>query len=156
MTKTERALSYLAVAAALLLGWWLGKRNSTKADITTDTIRVEYTTSGWRTDTIIKPDTVRLLTTRTVRVAVTDTVHHTDTIAIQAEQKEYHGEGWRVWASGVGVQLDSIKVRTDTVHITNTIKRKPRRLSVGLQAGYGLTPKGLQPYIGVGLNYRFW
>lgn len=157
MTKTERALSYIALAAALALGYTLGHRKTEQA-IGTDTVRVEYTTSGWRTDTIIKPDTVRVLATRTVRVAVTDTVHHTDTIAIQAEQREYHGDGWRVWASGVGVELDSVSVRRDTVHVTETVTKTVRkaapRLSVGLQVGVGATPRGVLPYAGVGVSWR--
>ena len=27
--------------------------------------------------------------------------------------------------------------------------------TIGLQAGIGLTPKGVQPYIGVGVSYNF-
>lgn len=162
MTHTERLTSYLAIAAALLLGYTLGHRTPAAihggGTADTDTIRAEYTTAAWRTDTLIIPDTIRLLATRTVKVAVHDTVHRTDTLTLPAEQREYHGDNWRVWASGVGVQLDSISVRTDTIHltqtITNTIERKPRRLTIGLQAGYGLTPKGLTPYIGAGVSYR--
>ena len=55
-------------------------------------------------------------------------------------------------------QLDSIEVypRTLIVRQTAPPAAKPRRWSMGVQAGYGLTPKGLQPYVGVGVSIRLF
>lgn len=36
------------------------------------------------------------------------------------------------------------------------IKEKTNRVSLGLQGGYGITPKGFLPYVGVGLNLRIF
>jgi hypothetical protein len=35
-----------------------------------------------------------------------------------------------------------------------TIKEKEHRISIGLQGGYGITPKGLLPYAGLGIQLR--
>lgn len=35
-----------------------------------------------------------------------------------------------------------------------TIQERPKRLSLGLQVGYGLNSSGISPYVGVGLNYN--
>lgn len=54
-------------------------------------------------------------------------------------------------------KLDSIITRqrtiTNTITQTIRIKEKRSRWSIGIQGGYGLTPKGFQPYIGAGIEY---
>jgi opacity protein-like surface antigen len=52
--------------------------------------------------------------------------------------------------------MDSIfvKQRTNTIHIREPTKQK--RFSIGLQAGYGMTPKGFQPYVGLGVSVNLW
>ena len=45
--------------------------------------------------------------------------------------------------------FDSIKVYNREV----IVKQKQSRWSVGMQGGVGMTPKGLQPYIGIGIGY---
>lgn len=37
-----------------------------------------------------------------------------------------------------------------------TIQEKKNRVSLGLQGGYGITPKGFLPYAGLGLNVRIF
>lgn len=54
---------------------------------------------------------------------------------------------------------DSLRLTVSNVRptqiITNTTTvANPKRLSLGLSAGFGYTPKGWQPYIGGGLNLR--
>lgn len=44
---------------------------------------------------------------------------------------------------------------TKTTQMQNVVIEdfKPRRISIGIQAGYGISGQGLGPYIGVGVNY---
>ncbi|MFR1988145.1 MAG: DUF6808 domain-containing protein, partial [Prevotellamassilia sp.] len=73
-------------------------------------------------------------------------------------QQVYRDTTYTAWVSGYRPQLDSIEVypRTLIVRQTAPPAAKPRRWSVGVQGGYGLTPKGLQPYVGVGLSVKLF
>lgn len=77
-------------------------------------------------------------------------------------QKVYRDTSYMAWVSGYRPQLDSIKVLASTHYITKTIvkesKQPPdkRRIDIGLQAGYGVTPCGIQPYLGIGIGVRLW
>ena len=57
-------------------------------------------------------------------------------------------------------RLDSIRLRRQTaverIRETVTIRQRTSRFHIGLQAGYGLTPAGFQPYIGLGVGFRVW
>ena len=75
-------------------------------------------------------------------------------VVIPITQKEYKGEDYQAWVSGYQPSLDSLLVFSKTQEITT--REKPKRWSVGLSAGYGFTPKGSQPFVGVSLTYRLW
>ena len=81
-----------------------------------------------------------------------DTIH--DTLVLPITQKEYKNDIYHAWVSGYDAKLDSIHVFRETV--VKTISIKPRKWSIGLQAGYGITNKGLSPYIGIGVSYRLY
>lgn len=81
--------------------------------------------------------------------------HTTDTVyvTLPREQKVYQGEDYRAYVSGYRPQLDSISIVRSTAVVERYIETtRPHRLSIGLQGGYGITPAGPQPYIGVGLQ----
>lgn len=90
-------------------------------------------------------DTVFLAVAEADRVAA-DSVR----VVVPREQKEYHGEGYRAWVSGYRPALDSIVIER------MVLREKARRWSVGLQAGIGMTPRGVQPYIGVGVSIKIF
>ena len=74
-------------------------------------------------------------------------------VLVPQEQRVYAGEDYRAYVSGYMPRLDSVQiVRRESV-VTRTVATKSR-FSVGIQAGYGLTPRGFQPYIGVGVSIR--
>ena len=74
-------------------------------------------------------------------------------VLVPQEQRVYAGEDYRTYVSGYMPRLDSVQiVRRESV-VTRTVATKSR-FSVGIQAGYGLTPRGFQPYIGVGVSIR--
>lgn len=75
-------------------------------------------------------------------------------VQIPISQKVYEDTLYRAYISGYEPNLDSITIKQKTTYITHTIRDKESRFRIGLQAGYGLTPKGMQPYVGVGLSYR--
>lgn len=85
----------------------------------------------------------------------------TDSIAVKIPitQKRYEDSTYTAWVSGYHPVLDSIYVypRHEVMTITNTIRQKPKRWGVGINIGYGITPKhGMQPYIGVGVQYNLF
>ena len=82
-----------------------------------------------------------------------DTIH--DTIVLPIVQKEYNNGLYHAWVSGYDVNLDSINIFRNTIKETKTIYVKPKKFHIGLQGGYGMTPKGFLPYIGLGFNYQF-
>lgn len=71
-------------------------------------------------------------------------------VQIPISQKVYEDTLYRAYISGYEPNLDSITIKQKTTYIRD----KESRFRIGLQAGYGLTPKGMQPYVGVGLSYR--
>ena len=71
-------------------------------------------------------------------------------------QKESKNDIYHAWVSGYDAQLDSIHVFRETIKETKTIYAKPKKFHIGLQAGYGITNKGLSPYIGIGVSYRLY
>lgn len=75
-------------------------------------------------------------------------------VQIQISQKVYEDTLYRAYVSGYEPNLDSITIKQRTTYITHTIRDKESRFRIGFQAGYGLTLKGMQPYVGVGLSYR--
>ena len=77
-----------------------------------------------------------------------------DTVQIPISQNVYQGTNYTAYVSGFHQQLDSIEVRGRV--ITNTIVKKRSRWNVGISAGYACTPKGLTPYIGVGVTWNIF
>ena len=77
-------------------------------------------------------------------------------VVIPITEKRYSDTTYTAWVSGFRPALDSIHVypRREVVTVTNTVRDKSKRWGVGFHAGYGFTPHGLQPYIGVGVNYN--
>jgi hypothetical protein len=72
-------------------------------------------------------------------------------------QRRYADTLYEAWVSGpIDPRLDSINIYSRTTAVSNTIKkqyRPPNRWGVGIAAGAGFTPQGVQPYIGIGLTY---
>lgn len=73
-------------------------------------------------------------------------------VIIPITQTTYADSTYTAYVSGYRARLDSIFVYPR--HEIVAIKKPPNRWSIGIQAGYGYTPKGFQPYIGVGISWR--
>lgn len=89
-----------------------------------------------------------------------DTITLRDTILVELpiEEREYKGKDYRAVVGGYNPYLKSIEVypTTKIVTTTETIKERKRwGFSVGAQGGYGYTPRGFQPYVGVGFTFGY-
>ena len=60
-------------------------------------------------------------------------------------------EGYHVKARSIEVYPRTI---TQTVIERIEVPGKPKRWGIGVSAGGAITPHGIQPYIGVGINYQ--
>lgn len=78
-------------------------------------------------------------------------------VELPMTQKEYEGEEYHAWVSGYEPSLDSIFVfpRHEVVRVREP-SNKPKRWGIGVFAGYGVTPHGLQPCAGISINYNLW
>lgn len=89
-----------------------------------------------------------------------DTITLRDTVLVEIpiEEREYKGMDYRAVVGGYNPYLKSIEVYPTTEYITKTetvTKRKRWGVSIGLQGGYGITPKGWQPYAGLGVTFGY-
>ena len=143
------------IAVAVLLG-----RRSVKPEI------VEI----HRTDTVVVRDTVRetVLVPKIRYLTRVDTVLLLvpgDTVKVPVlvpiSRKVYEGEDYRAVVSGFRASLDTLDIFRKTQTVKNTdvqrveVPGKPKRWGIGVSAGYALTPQGMKPYIGAGVQYNF-
>ena len=126
--------------------------------IKTDTVRMAVVDTITYRQPVARDSVVVRYVARLTPI-VRDTVHytHTDTVRIRlpVTQRRYDDSTYTAWVSGYGPSLDSIKVysRKGIMTVTNKPRDKPRRISINLGVGYGITPKGAGPYIGLSVGY---
>ena len=120
----------------------------TLRDTIVDTIRVIKPIAKDSVVTRYKWVNVERVKDTTIVNEVSEVVFDTIRIRLPIESKHYTAENYDAWVSGYEPSLDSIKV------YSREIKPKQSRWSVGLQGGVGMTPKGVQPYVGIGVAYR--
>ena len=121
-------------------------------------------------DTIIVRDTIReyypqevvrtIVRTERVEVPIIryDTIREVVEVEMPIEAKEYKSEEYFAIVEGYNPMLKYIEVYPRTAYITTTETIKERKrwgVSVGVQGGYGFTPKGWQPYAGVGVSFGY-
>lgn len=69
-------------------------------------------------------------------------------------QRHYADSTYEAWVSGpIDPRLDSLRVFAPTTILTRREWKPPKRWNLGVTAGYGYTPHGFQPYIGIGISY---
>lgn len=77
-------------------------------------------------------------------------------VEIPITQKMYKSDDYTAWVSGYDVQLDSIYVYPKHEYVEYREKQPPKKWHIGVMAGYGYSPHGMQPYIGIGLTYSLF
>lgn len=82
-------------------------------------------------------------------------------VVVPITQTVYEDSTYTAYVSGYRASLDSLIFRMprEVTTITNTHYQKPKRWSIGIQVGYGITLKGtpqFAPYVGIGVSYNLF
>ena len=146
------------IIIAFIIGLWLAtlicrchhstESEPTLRDTIVDTIKVVKPIAVDSVVTRYKWVNVERVKDTTIVNEVSEVVFDTIRIRLPIESKHYTAESYDAWVSGYEPSLDSIKV------YQREVKTKQSRWSIGLQGGVGMTPRGVQPYIGIGIGYR--
>ena len=115
------------------------------------------------TDTLVLTDTIIKFQPKPYKVTIIDTIYlpqqpqqpQIDTLIRQ--EVIYKDSTYMAVVGGIEPYLKSIEIYPKTIYVNNntttTIKVRSR-FGLGVQAGYGYGRNGLQPYIGVGVQYN--
>lgn len=160
----SKLLLLLLFIAMLMSGTWFvtyeycsRKFAPTDIVVKTDTLRVTDTI------TLSKPIFVNKIKRDSVLVPVTDTIKVNDTIyvSLQRESIEWRDSLSSVYASGVMVNVDSVRHYVTTTYIDREVRIpvvKRTHWGLGVQVGYGAgVAQGKVvgvPYVGVGVSYN--
>lgn len=154
------AIAFLfAVVASFWLGSSLTRKRYESALNRPDTVIVEK----WVRDTA-KNTGSRLVATIPIflplfvpdptEVHDTTTVRDSVLVEVPITEKSYVGENYRATIRGFQAELTDIWVKQKEVTITIPY-RKHWSITLGPQLGVGFTPKGFQPYAGVGVTFGY-
>ena len=141
----------VGIVICLLNGWTSCHRTTDKEVITI-------------TDTIIK------FQPKPYKVTIIDTIylpqqpqqpqqpHQPQYDTLIRQEITYKDSTYTAVVGGIEPYLKSIEIYPKTIYVNNntttTIKVRSR-FGLGVQAGYGYGRNGLQPYVGVGVQYNF-
>ena len=146
----------LIIGAFLLSLVW--RRCAYETVVVTDTIIkvIKVDRPIVRESTIVKYEVVRLPRTNDT-ICVSDTIKDSVFVQVPIEQKVYSDSNYTAWVSGYHPRLDSISITHQEVSFHNKLVNNngSKRLYLGIQVGYGITPRGMQPYLGLGVSYKF-
>ena len=138
------------IVICLLNGWVSCHRTADKEVITI-------------TDTLVLTDTIIKFQPKPYKVTIIDTIYlpqqpqqpQYDTLIRQ--EATYKDSTYTAVVGGIEPYLKSIEIYPKTIYVNNntttTIKVRSR-FGLGVQAGYGYGRNGLQPYVGVGVQYN--
>ena len=138
------------IVICLLNGWVSCHRTTDKEIITI-------------TDTLVLTDTIIKMQPKPYKVTIIDTIYlpqqpqqpQIDTLIRQ--EVTYKDSTYMAVVGGIEPYLKSIEIYPKTIYVNNstttTIKVRSR-FCLGVQVGYGLSRNGLQPYVGVGVQYN--
>ena len=117
---------------------------------------------------LAKTDTVRIFCPEVTAIYIrgerierlplaTDSAHKDSAqVIIPVSQAVYAKDDYKAYVSGYRPRLDSLIFTERHYETTKAIPQKSSRWSIGLQAGYGITPRGFQPFIGIGVSFRIY
>ena len=146
----------LIFGAFLVSLFWRTCADST--EIVTDTIIkvVKVDRPIVRESTIVRYEVVRLPIAADT-ICVSDTIKDSVFVEVPIEQKVYSDSNYTAWVSGYHPRLDSISITHQEVSFHKLVNNSKgsKRLYLGIQVGYGITPRGMQPYLGIGVSYKF-
>lgn len=134
------------------------RRCADNTEVVTDTIIkvVKVDRPIVRESTIVKYKVVRLPIASDT-ICVSDTIKDSVFVQVPIEQKVYSDSNYTAWVSGYQPRLDSISITQKEISFHKMVNNSEgsKRLYLGIQVGYGITPRGIQPYLGLGVSYKF-
>ena len=135
------------------------RRCADNTEIVTDTIFkvIKVDRPIVRESTIVKYEVVQLPKANDT-ICVSDTIKDSVFVQVPIEQKVYSDSNYTAWVSGYHPRLDSISITHKELSfhkLVNNSSKGSKRLFIGIQVGYGITPRGMQPYLGLGISYKF-
>lgn len=149
----------VVIAVIALVAFLLGRR-SVKPEI----VEIHRTDTMWMRDTVretvLVPEVRYLTRVDTVLLKVPGDAVKVP-VLVPISRKVYEGEDYRAVVSGFRASLDTLDIFRKTQTVTNTVVQrvevpgKPKRWGIGVSAGYALTPQGVKPYIGAGIQYNW-
>lgn len=153
MNSVRPFLLGLLVAALMAVSFAGGRlsvtrRPHTPPEVQRDTLYIR--------DTITAKEPVYFVRSEldTVWIQALDTLRDTVLVALPREQVEWRDTLATVWASGVAVEVDSVRHYTATRVVTvREVEKVKARWALGVQAGYGAGKDGLSPFVGVGVTW---
>ena len=147
-------LGVIAGIVIYLLNGWASCHRTTDKEVITIT------------DTLVLTDTIIKFQPKPYKVTIIDTIYipqqpqqpqqlQIDTLIRQ--EITYKDSTYTAVVGGIEPYLKSIEIYPKTIYVNNntttTIKVRSR-FGLGVQAGYGYGRNGLQPYVGVGVQYN--
>ena len=152
-------LGVIAGMVICLLNGWASCHRTTDKEVITIT------------DTLVLTDTIIKFKPKPYKVTIIDTIYLTQQ-SQQSQQPQqpqydtlirqeviYKDSTYTAVVGGIEPYLKSIEIYPKTIYVNNntttTIKVRSR-FGLGVQAGYGYGRNGLQPYVGVGVQYNFF
>lgn len=151
----------MIIAFLVYLGWHRERENGSDEPVKSDTVYI-YDTTFVDTPVVVRETFIKYIKVP-ADTADKDTIGKdtmgikidNDSVIIPITQKEYTDDStYKAWVSGYMPQLDSFQTYQKKIIIINTIQKK-KKWSWGLQGGVYITPKGIQPGAGFGVQYRF-
>ena len=147
-------LGVIAGIVICLLNGWVSCHRTTDKEVITIT------------DTLVLTDTIIKFNPKPYKVTIIDTIYlpqqpqtpqqpQIDTLI--RKEVTYKDSTYTAVVGGIEPYLKSIEIYPKTIYVNNntttTIKVRSR-VGLGVQAGYGYGRNGLQPYVGVGVQYN--
>lgn len=149
MKELVKLIIVLSVlVAGLTIGYRFGDSGAIESSADTifirDTIRVDV-------PMVVDTDTIG---TRKYNVKVDSVMGDSAKVELPITQKVYEDSTYKAYVSGFDARLDSFHIYQPMMYVKQS-EREIKHWSIGIQGGIGITPKGVQPYIGVGVSYNF-
>lgn len=157
-----RIAALLLVLGALSASFWAGREMAHREGLRPAGGPDTVTITKWIHDSIPYPVDSIIYRIKLVYLPVHDTtaVHDTTTVRdsvlveVPIEERTYEGDSYRATVRGFQPELTDIWIKQTERNIVLPY-RKRWGVTVGPQAGVGITPEGWRPYAGVGVTFGY-